>query len=487
MGVASVLFTSLLIFRSLSATFEQYAVSFEDRMTFFINLISSLLNVKFFVALFRPLESIYSFLSNILSHINFGRVAVQCQGSQSAIELFGNIILIMIVFIVVEAEYAVILLNLKELTGNYIRASLLDRIFHGYRYYLHLLISVFLHTILNEINPVQLSVQFIITIVNIEQFYTFEYYGHSYSSFCNSHPGFINIDAFMAYGSTAVTTFLMIPLIVIILKLMVPVKVVLKGNEDGVRLDDDVDFPTLYKRVKNTDFAILKEQLPEFVFLNDKLAYYDSVRQENFEKFLAPIKSYLVTYAPVVSEILRVTKGVMFICSPDIAAVRVFMIWAASVLRSIEYEQILSDSKIASILLELDNKHRSLESTARLTDSSREIVDRFSIIDANFWKFTGKFIDDDSNHAAFKAEEENKRLSFYELMLQESKELPPASSLLELFVYLIQNLFTLFTIITFILGILGHYIVYIIGCLLAVFYDLILLRTSGKTNTHISH
>lgn len=489
LSVASILFTSLLLFRSLSATFEQYEVSFEDRMTYFISILSSFFQMKFFVDLFKPLTSIYGFLSNILSHINFGRIAVQCQGSQAPIELLGNIILLITVFIVVEAEYAVVLLNLRELTGNYVRVSMLDRIFQGYRHYVHLLVSVGFYITFTEVNPVQITVQFMTTMVSIEQFYSFEYYGHSYSSYCNNYPGFTNIDSFMAYASTAVTTFFIIPLVVIMMRIMIPNKLVLQKNEAAARLDDDdeisyhprvkiiIDFIAQKKQVISTFYLSLKSranarveqslvflrQLPLCVLIKDKLDYYESIRQKRYEMTILSMKSYLVPYAPRYNEFLvhyqmlsRVVKGVLSVLSADIAAVRIFMLWAASVFRSIENEQILGDANKASIVSEMDNRYYVSESTVRLTDSSREIIDRFSIVDANFWKFTGKFIDDDINHEAFKAEDGTRRLSFYELILMEYKEMPAASSVIrvlmkapiQLIVLAIRNLFTIYIIVS---------------------------------------
>ena len=483
-SVASVLFTSLLIFRSLSATFEQYEVSFEDRMADFISILSSFFQIKFFVDLFKPLTIIYGFLSNILSHINFGRIAVQCQGSQAPIELVGNIVLLITVFIVVEAEYAVVLLNLRELTGNYVKISMLDRIFHGYSHYIHLFVSVGVYIIFTEVNPVQIMVQFITTMVSIEQFYSFEYYGHNYSSFCNNYPGFTNIDSFMAYASTAVTTFVIIPLVVIMMRIMIPSKLVLKKNEAAARLDDDdeisyhprvkqiIDFTAQRKEYVSTFYLSLKSrasarieqsfvflrQLPLCVLINEKLDYYDSIRQKRYEMIISSMNSYLVPYAPRYKELLaqyqmltRVIKGVLSVISADIAAVRIFMLWAASVFRSIENEQILGDANKASVVSELDSRCYVSESIVRLTDSSREIIDRFSIVDANFWKFTGKFIDDDINHEAFKAEDDMKRVSFYQLILMEYKEMPAASSVvrvlmeapIQLIVFATRNLLTI--------------------------------------------
>lgn len=461
MSLASILFTSLLVFRSLSATLNSYAASFESKMTVFINEVASLFNFHFLVELFQPLVNLYGFLSNVLSHINFGPVAVQCSGSQAAMELLGNCLIIITVLIIVESEYATILLNVKELITNYIKVSLLDRILHGLDYYIHLLISVACFLVFSMFNPVQITVQFLASMVNIEQFYTIDSYVHSYSSYCDNYPSFTNIDIFMAYSCTAVTTLLIVPLVVIMFRLMIPNKVSLKENDNATRLEDEeickphhlvepfVDGVTrlrskvlnLCKTVRDRVKALYslisasaQRRVPSCTVLNEKISRYDTLRQEKYNGVVVFTKPYLDYLSLRLSRYGRVLSGVFTVLSPDIVVIRVFIFWFSKVFRLVEYEKYLDDVEVSLIVSELNASDlaKAVRSTRaeRVTETSREIVDRFTILDENFWKFTGKFTDDDENHAAFKADDEQKRESFYELMKQESKEIPATSRLL---------------------------------------------------------
>ena len=407
---------------------------------------------------------------------------MQCSGSQAAMELLGNCLIIITVLIIVESEYATILLNVKEMIANYIKISLLDRVLHGLEYYYHLLISLALYTVFSLFNPVQITVQFLASMVNIEQFYTIDSFVHGYSSYCNDYPAFTNIDIFMAYSCTAVTPLMIVPLVVIMFSLMIPSKVSLKRNDDATRLQDEevckphrlvepfidgvarlkgrvVNFYTTSRdRVKTLlerMSALVQRRMQSCTFLNEKVSSYNAVRHERYNRFIVLMKPYLDCLYLRLSRYGKILTGVLTVLSPDIVVARVFILWFSSVFRLIEYEEYLDDVEVASIASERSAKDlaKAVRSTRaeRITERSREIVDRFTVLDENFWKFTGKFIDDDENHTTFKEDDKQNRESFYELIKQESQEYPaPLNCLrdimnitLRLTKFLFSNLITL--------------------------------------------
>ena len=310
-------------------------------------------------------------------------------------------------------------------------------------------------------NPVQITVQFLASMVNIEQFYTIDSYVHSYSSYCDNYPLFTNLDIYMAYSCTAVTTLLIVPLIVIMFRLMIPNKVSLMENDNATRLRDEeirkphrlvepfVDGVTrlkskvlnLYKTIRDRVKAryslistSVQRRVPSCTFLNEKISRYDTMRQEKYNRAIVFTKPYLDYLSRRLSRYGRVLTGVLTVLSPDIVVIRVFIFWFSKVFRLVEYEKYLDERAVSLIVSELNANDlaKAARSTRaeRVTETSREIVDRFTILDENFWKFTGKFTDDDENHAAFKADDDQKRESFYELMKQESKEIPATSRIL---------------------------------------------------------
>lgn len=465
MSIASILFTSLLVFRSLSATLASYASSFENKMTIFIDEVAALFNFKFLAQIFQPLVNLYSFLSNIINHINFGPVAVQCSGSQAGMELVGNCLIIIIVFIVVEVEYASILLNAKELISNYVHLSLLNRVIHGLDYYFHLAVSLTLYAIFSLFNPVQITVQFLASMVNIEQFYTIDSIVHSYSNYCDNYPGFTNIDIFMAYSCTAVTTLFLIPIIVIMLRLMIPNKLGLLATskeEGATRLEEDGEEDRVHRIVKPAIdhlrklrlralnlYTICRDKVRMIVdrlvvsvqhrvlsltCLNEKLVFLDEMRKERYNIMLVLIDPYLNYIFLLVSSYCKILTGILTVLSPDIVAIRSFIFWFSKVFRLLEHEEYLDDKEMAAVVTELQAKDAKTDiysiNVVRVTETSREIVDRLTIVDGTFWNLIGRLTDDDENRIAFKADDKLKRESFYELIHQESKELPTTSRLL---------------------------------------------------------
>lgn len=499
MSVASILFTSLIIFRSLSATLSSYAESFESKMTIFIDYVASLFNFSFLKDIFRPLTNLYGFLSNVLSHINFGPVAVQCEGSQAAMELLSNCLIIITLFIIVEAEYATILQSVQDLISSYLKACHLERLFHGLDYYFHLLISVVLYVIFVEFNPVQLTVQYLASMVNIEQFYS-KGFVHSYSPYCDNYPGFTNIDIFMAYSCTALTTLFIVPVVVTMLRLMIPSKVCLEGNVEALnRLEEDKEVRkvhplvepivisvrrlndrvnALYTESKNRGklylqklqsfLASVKHRVPPCTFLHEKILYYDSMHQEIYKRSLVLVKPYVDPLLLRLSKCGRILTGVLTVISPDTVMTRLFIVWFSKIVQRLEYEEYLNDVTMTSSVPELQTEDSAnvVHSTRtervrasradRVTETSREIVDRTTILERKFWMFSGKFIDDDENHAAFKADDSQKRLSFYELIKQELVEYPATSRLLrdvlQLVQYVVQYIFSKLMTLVFVSG-----------------------------------
>lgn len=486
--LGSTMFTSLIIFSSMSTMIEAYTLSFQKCISTFISNIASHFRFHFLSILLRPLEQFYIFLYTLLSRVDLGPVAVQCQGSQAAMELLRNCFFLITIFIVVESEYAVIVLNLKALTAKYIRISLLDRIFHGYGYYLHLFISIILYAVVTLVNPVQISVQYLVSMVNIEQFYDSKYYVHRYSSYCDSYPGLPKIDIFMAFGSTAVTSFLIIPIVIIMIRVMIPNHlpgdsklsecVTLEEEDDTFKYPQhidplikfvsnklDINITNRYLYMKeNTKLlmekmsVLVKQNSPSCTFLNDNITYYNSIRQEKLNLVMVCLKPLELRY----TRLRKIVTGILSVLSPDNLAIRLFILWAAHVFRLIEYEQFLSDATVASVISELDDIDYSLQSEKR-AEPSREIVNRLVIVDPNFWKYLGKFIDDDDNLIDFKDDEQNKRLSCHDLMLKVSKELPTAQHIAKQLVgipipiicFLINNLITLLIMTCCILGMIG--------------------------------
>jgi len=263
---------------------------------------------------------------------------------------------------------------------------------------------------------------------------------------------------------------------------MIPNKVSLKENDNATRLEDEeISKPhrlvepfvdgvrrlkskvlnlckTVRDRVKALHSLIsasAQRRMPSCTFLNEKISRYDTLRQERYNRVVVFTKPFLDNLFLRLSRYGRILTGVLTVLSPDIVVIRVFISWFSMVFRLVEYENYLDDVEVSSIVSELNvnDLAKALRSNRaeRVTETSREIVDRFTILDAKFWKFTGKFTDDDENHAAFEADDGQKRESFYKLMKQESKEIPATSRLLrdamnitlELTKFLFNNLVTL--------------------------------------------
>lgn len=337
-------------------------------------------------------------------------MSVQCQGSQAPIEALGNVVVLLTVFIVIESNYALFFYKVNRyVTGIW---SMLDSTISlspnrcsKYKRKCYWYWTVVLHYFLS-IEPVHVLIQYLVTSVSIQQFYTLKYGIHAYDNYCNT--SLYNIDILMALIGTTTMSLMIIPFIFITIRIMVPYRL------DEIQVSD-------VKRVEHIDphpFFIVESELPETIrnkFPENTPDKPDCSKDVETDQggFFATVSRMIVwpffnLFQPY---------------SPDILVIKNVIRYASTAIVVVlgkEYASVLDDlsSKIST-------KYSKSANVVSDEDKKRCCPFKIKFPEVEFRGIIDYRVDSDKNTKKlnFLSEESKKRLSYYKISKNEEKEM----------------------------------------------------------------
>lgn len=428
--IGSILFTSLILFKSLSTSLQQLDSTFDEHITNWIDDITNLIKIPWlgtgFNWLLTLVSKVFGYLSNLARHIPLGAVSVQCQGAQAPIEAFGNVIILVTVFIVIESEYTLFVYRMQRYVTN-----ILMMFFHGNKchrnicHYIYLFITVIVYYVLS-LDPIRVLIQYFLTSISLQQFFTYQYGVHQYDAFCNDIQHIPNADTFMAFMGTTITSVTIIPFIYIMTRIMMPYKLdTTKRNDVGRIPSDQTEYHPLVACCKKRELTD-KTKKTRSVTDSDK----DDLQklEERIEKVVLVLDKLILRVFTLAGSILAYLLRLFQPLALDVLCIKAVIRYSSAVI------MLLLDKSGKEMFTVWIKDHLNSPSICSTTDSKKSncfehncsccCCRRIQFPESDFRAMIDFGIDNDENFCNFELDEQaSKRLNYFDLSIKEMSEI----------------------------------------------------------------
>ena len=214
--------------------------------------------VTFLSRIISPFAFIIEYLSTF--SLNLDTLEVTCVGSQAGPELLVNCAVLGFVIAIIESDFQLYQnMVFERLNMKIVRAIFTYNLKIDYREQTVVICALFV--IFSEMRPVDKILQLLMSLLNFRSFVSDKQYylAHAKTDACNSVQGVPNMDSFIAYTTSALFWYMMIPAFYTIASVCVPygdnvpeehrvaIKEKLKDDIEIAQDEDDDDIPEEFK------------------------------------------------------------------------------------------------------------------------------------------------------------------------------------------------------------------------------------------------